>query len=394
MVVMLMEFVNFGMSVPHSGAPLVPLAGFGVIVAAIFHGLSPLAWRVRTALALPLVHIWLAVVAIVVWEGTDVSQLFPEIGSLDRPGLGAGLVGALVALVVALGHQQLRKRRVAPGWLRPLVVFLLGYLFVLGVSLPVFTNLVPSASSAWILAAPALPALLFLIVGGWHSSVRASTATWWAGVGVISASALVAGQASEAEMVAHGGYLGPMVGVGTLALGCLVALAVTQWRELRFHRGDALRGKPWVQMGRAVTADNSPPALFRFRGWLAGFRSEVRDFTLTPLDGGMPVVVPARSHLCAPLPPHSVDAEPGEAFLALASGMVVVATGFESLGEAGPFRTGAGVVPSDAGVVVAGTGRPSNLHAIALLMWRPCTLYLAVSAAVLVPFIIGVLGLE
>lgn len=368
----------------------------------------------RLAVIVPILHVGLMIAIYAIWQSADIplvrDGLDAQLAALDVPvllggdvlGVGAAIAAALVA--AALAHSGLNRRRRVPRWVRPAVTFSVTYLFVLGFWLPLAAvlwnaRLDAGSNVAYLVVALATPGVFAAVVSlsaSWRSD-------WWsrnAGfVGVFLAVALGAGLAlrfnsSEVTQALFINLIPVILIAAMVALGAVVALALCQWRELRFHRSDGRRPAPWVQRGfvEADAPPGTPVAVIRFFGWLGGFKTELAPFAIRTENGHV-VRVPRGSQLSAAPGPESVGSSAGEYVVALRVGDPVAAAGYETPAADGPFRGSSAPVPGDRGVLVFGPHDPPLRQSLVLLLWRPCALYLLAAMAAVIPALLGYDGM-
>jgi len=381
-----------------------------MVVAALL--IAPLCFRsqiprlVRTALMVPLIHVGLMVALWAIWKTADIPLIKEDLlRFLERhevTSLVSGdvlLFGALISLaLLALGlaHGTFRRRRAVPGWLRPTVTFSIAFLFILGMWLPLAAELWASELHTGtnfllaVVAVPALPALVIAIRAQrpWSSQVYGSLTI---GLAVSLGFAVALRTNSGPTAQALFANMIPVILVAAMvSLGSVIALAVCQWRELRYHRADGQRTGPWVQYG-VVESDaplGTPVGIISFVGSLGGFRTQLAPFWIRTREGAI-VKVPNGSRLSAVPGPASVNASPGDYLVALRVGDPVAATGYEAPAGDGPFRSSGAPVPSDRGVLVFGGYNPPPHVGVSLLLWRPCTLYMLAAMAAVIPALLG-----
>lgn len=366
----------------------------------------------RLAVIVPCLHVALMIAITAIWQAADIpllrNVLAEHLAILEVPslldggavlGAGAGLAAAVV--IAAMVHSSASRRRLVPRWVRPVVTFSVSYLLVLGLWLPLAAllwgeQLEGGCNLIALVAIPAAPAAAV-------SLSAARRPEWWSRntgiIGVSLAIALCIGLALRfnSSRTADALFINliPVLLVAAMAaLGSVVALALCQWRELRFHRRDGRREAPWVQRG-IVEADapaGTPIGVIRFLGWLGGFRAEVAPFAIRT-EEGRKVLVPRGSQLSAAPGPESVSSSAGEFVVALRAGDPVAAAGYESPVGDGPFRSSGAPVPSDRGVLVFGPHEPPVRQSLVLLLWRPCALYLLAAMMAVIPALLGYDGM-
>lgn len=363
---------------------------------------------VRTALLVPLFHIGLMIALWAIWRTGDIPLIKEDLlRFLERHGVtnliggdalvvGAALSGGLLAM--ALVHQSFRERRNLPGWLRPAVTFCISYLFSLGLWLPVAAQVWGASLTstfnflAMTLAAPVAPALIVALLSrrrdGWsfHGCGALSI-----GLAVtLGLAVAVRTNAGPAAQALFANLIPVILCAALVTLGAVVALAICQWRELRYHRADGARTDAWVQRGvvEASAPRGTPVGIVTFSGWLGGFHTDLAPFAIRT-DGGHLVQVPRGSQLSATPGPESATANAGDYVVALRVGDPVVATGYEEPVADGPFRSSSAPIPGDRGILVFGSSNPPPHVGLSLLLWRPAALYLLASMAAIIPALLG-----
>lgn len=291
-----------------------------------------------------------------------------------------------------------------PRWLRPVVVFSIANLFTFGLWLPLLAAMWPDAFQHWDNAITARPAALFTAIAPpvgislYVTVLRPRTlARHGVALGVVMATAVLAGISvrGDADPVAeqvYAEFTPLLISFGFFALGSIVLLAISQWRELAFHRRDASEPAPWVQHGTVVGHGGEPVGTWVgtvvFHGWLVGFVSRLDSFRVRTSDNLL-IDVPRSSHLSMPLTPKSVDAEDGEVVSALCVGDPVAVAGYVAPPSDGAYRQTSTPIASTEGVIAYGPGRHHVLASVAYLMWRPCALVLVAIAAIALPGLVG-----
>ena len=310
---------------------------------------------------------------------------------------------ALVALAATV-HQSVRSRRRMPQWLRPVVVFSIANLFTFGLWLPLLAALWPEAFQHWNKAITSGPAALFTaiappaVVALYVTVLRPQTlARHGVALGVVMATAVLAGISVRgdvdpiAEQV-YAEFTPLMISFGFLALGLIVLLAISQWRELAYHRRDASEPAPWVQHGTVIGHRDEPVGTWvgtvTFYGWLVGFVSRLDSFRVRTTDNHI-IDVPRRSHLSMPLGRASVNAVSGEVVSALCVGDPVAVAGYVAPPADGAYRQTSTPIASTDGVIAYGPGRHHVFASVAYLLWRPCALFLVATSAIAIPGLIG-----
>jgi len=208
-------------------------------------------------------------------------------------------------------------------------------------------------------------------------------------VTAVLAGVAVRGDATPGTQQIYAEFLPLVMAAAMVCLGLLVTLAICQWRQLAFHRRDARAPAPWVQRGTVVSCEQqSWVGLISFEGWLAGFQSHLRAFRVRTETGQL-VDVPQGSLLSMPLTAASVTASPRSAVAQLSVGDPVAVAGYEDAGGDGIYRSSPVPVPSSEGVIVYARGEYKVLEGLALLLWRPCLLYLVATTAIAIPGLVG-----
>jgi hypothetical protein len=364
-----------------------------------YHDVSP--WA-RAAVALVGVHI--AIAAGAWWLSSRLltpEHDVPLLRVLPAPAIALG--GGVLLFVVAAVHRRARRLTAAPGWLRGAVVFALSYLLALGIWVPI---VVPESSRefwsdgvitdfrfAVTLVPPAAVALATALV----TIVRPSLLRTVGFPAVAVAALFLIGamgrrdDATMSALAAYANYVPVLFAAAWFAMSALAALAWTHARVLRAHRADAARPAPWVQSGVV----ESPPeenqvGTWHVDGWLAGFRTSLRGFTLRTARGDV-LRVPDGARLVAPVPSAMVGADAGEHLPALRAGEQVTVSGFVAAGGDGPYRSAALPVPGSDGLVVSARRRADDSigRDVILVLYRPCVLFLIFVALAALPGIVG-----
>ena len=386
-----------------------------VLVAALTFGPLLIRSRVsvvaRLAVIVPVLHVGLMVAIYAIWQSADIPLIRDGVVDLlaasrvpllldgETLGVGAALAAALIA--AALIHNAASRRRLVPRWLRPAVIFSVSYLLLLGLWMPVAAVIWGSHEAGQngeaLLATLVVPGILAAAV------TPNGRPKWWTrnaaviGVGLAVALVVALAMRFNSSHLAHALFINliPVLMIAAMvALAAVVALALCQWRELRFHRADGLRPAPWVQRGIVETdaPPGTPIGFVRFLGWLGGFRTELAPFSIRTEEGHR-VAVPRGSQLSAAPGIESVGSSSGDAVVALRVGDPVAAAGYEAPVGDGPFRASGAPVPSDRGVLVFGPHEPPLVQSLILLLWRPCALYLLASMTAIIPALLGYDGM-
>jgi hypothetical protein len=386
-----------------------PMLAVGALLFAPLAMPSAVPRIVRTALLVPLFHIGLMIGLYAIWANVDLplikDSLVLFLSGHDIPLLARGevlaygAVAGLAVIALSLVHGTFRARRNVPTWVRPAVTFSITYLFTLGLWLPiaadVWSSYLARGGDDFLIAVLAVPMIPALIV-----AVRTLSPAAWSGRGcgnlgiclAISLGVAVAirTSAGPTSQMLFANLIPVILCAALVTLGSVIALALCQWRELRYHRADGARTGAWVQRGivEAPLPAGTPIGVIRFAGWLGGFRTELAPFAIRT-DRGTLVQVPRGSQLSAAPGPESARAVSGDYVIALRVGDPVAATGYEEPVADGPFRSSAAPIPSDKGVLVFGPHNPPTRVGLSLLLWRPCALYLLAAMAAVIPALLG-----
>ena len=397
----------FAQELEVTSNPVAVLVGPAIILQLLFLTVAPpsrVPRVVRAAIVTTMAQLVLALAAWAIWNSN--SNVWANLIDLPLEAtVSAAVAMSALLFTVALASQSMRRRRAAPRWLRPVVVFAIANLFLLGLWLPLFASMWPVASLVdWGSTVGKSPAALFFAAGLpalialWLACTRPSAiARCSVGLLVALATAVLAGVAVRGDsgpiaQQTYGQYAPLLIASALFALGAIATLAVAQLRELSFHRRDAREPDPWVQRGTAISITDDAPGTWlggvRFTGWLSGFSSEVAAFRVRTKTGTI-IEVPRGSMLSLPLPSQSCQASAGEIVVSLRVGDPVAVAGYVSSTEDSAFRKNPAPIPSASGVIVYGPGQHRPLASMALLLWRPCVLYLIATSSIALPGLVG-----
>lgn len=364
-----------------------------------YHDVSP--WA-RAAVALVGVHI--AIAAGAWWLSSRLltpEHDVPLLRVLPAPAIALG--GGVLLFVAAAVHSRARRLTAAPAWLRGVVVLALTYLLALGIWVPI---VVPESSRQFwsegvitdfrlsvTLVPPALVALATALVAILRPPTLRAV-----GLPAIAIGALfligAMGRRDDATMsalAAYSNYVPVLFAAAWFAMAALAALAWTHARVLRANRADVARPAPWVQRGIVESPHGgNQVGTWHVDGWLAGFRTSVRGFTLRTARGDL-LRVPDGARLVAPVPSAMVGADADAHLPALRAGEQVTVSGFVDACGDGPYRSAGHPVPGSDGLVVSARRRADDSigRDVVLVLYRPCVLFLIFAALAALPGIVG-----
>jgi hypothetical protein len=378
---------------------------------------SELSTALRASLWIPILHAGMLACALLIWidltsQSPRIARHFPllsswTVGALAAIAGGALLVGLAIYGIATEGRKQ-------PAFLHPLAIGLLVFTLLLGLWLPITPTFLvafdlPDASEAslqfrdrflWIsLLVPASLALPTTLLASQVRLVKfcASYGCKLLGGSLLAVSMIVTiatrlGADAE-ELVAYANMLPYLVCAAMLSLLAVAAIGLTHWQALRSVR----KGKhpaPWMQEGHVVLlADAEAPGTLHYRNWFLGLRTQCTGLILRSSAGDLRI--PAGARLVARLPLWSSRATPGQSKTILQAGDRVRALGFVAPPVGNAFRHSHLPIPGSKGLVLLKLEPEEGQvwRDLALLLWRPVVLYLAVISLIALPGLAGFFAL-
>jgi hypothetical protein len=369
----------------------------GLWIAMCLFGYGRLSGWLRLAVLLPVAHLVALAIAWADWAAYS-DRLPPELQ--ENPMMAALPMSWAVlglAATCALGGRAIAWRR-GRDWVQVATMIALLQLVLLGLWLPIITNIWVDGQRTWygvqqvlhsrpllavVLVPPAALALAIAAVAQRDRSFlvrRGGALAIAAGMLIAIAIALRARSTyCASRLYAELAYV-PLAAALT-ALGALGALAgALAWRARRARR--ALARDARRQSGELRSEHTAGVGYVAITSWLRG-----PDLGVAPCSVATPageLLVPGGAELVAHLPLESTLLRTGEHVSVLRAGERVIAGGYAPAPDGHPFRDASGLVP--ARVRVAPERDDGNTATdLALALWRPCVAYLLIVATIALP---------
>ena len=389
-----------------------------MVTAVAFVPIGRVSRSVRLALAMPILHLGLMILAWIAW--TILAPRFPNAVELVPALIAFPMSRVLLAVVGAIaiaGWWIGRSRRGET--IHAIVMIALVDLLLVGLWLPIVAQFVTDLDipvsldgapvETWgvdllnwevlhaKLASPAKPAALVLL----PPLVAAIGYTWIAirrrhwlrglrtpllGVLVIGwiAAIVMRRYASELSAIVYVNFVSWLLAAAGAAVAAITALSVVTWLGVRRRRTGA-----WQQhTGRIAAERGELIAGYEITSWLRGPRAITSACEVVTSSGTIPV--PPGVLLVAPLPLATTLLRTGERIAVLRGGDGVALGGYERHASGQPFRDSGAPIPSERGVLI-GPALDDGGGQLALVAWRPCIAYLVIVVIVAVPALVTVL---
>jgi hypothetical protein len=199
--------------------------------------------------------------------------------------------------------------------------------------------------------------------------------------------------ADVASIVAYANLAPLLACAALLSLIAIAAVTVSHWQALRAHR-KRQHSKPWSQEGSVVLlSDSEAPGHIDYRNWFWGLRTSCERFILRTPAGDL--FVPSGARLVARVPLWTSRAKPGDTAPILRAGDRVSVTGFVAPPAGNAYRQSLLPIPGSKGLTVVKQEAEETKvgRDLALLLWRPAILYLAVISLIALPGLAGFFAL-
>lgn len=372
-----------------------------------------LGFALRAAAWVPLLHLGLLLVGTSIWihitsEDSFVAGHYALLDSTSFTTMAAAIAAALLVALWVYGIRTGGRRQ--PRILYPLAIFFLLYTFVLGMWLPLAPDAalpfhLPSWTDEalrfrdrflWITLVAPLPIAMGL--AALLSRVRAQKLFANYGLKLMGGSLLLIylvvaiharATADVQAIVAYANLLPLLLCSALLSLLALLAIALSHWQALRAVRLQE-RPAPWAQEGVVLPLPGSESlGRLYYLGWFLGLRVQCSRLTLRTDQGDLPI--PAGARLICQVPLWTTRSRSGESSVVLKAGDRVRATGFVSPRSDNAFRRGGMPVPGSEGIVLSKIENKEIdvWQDLALIVWRPAILYLAIVSLIALPGLAG-----
>ncbi len=393
----------------------------GLAMAAIFcvhaNYRSRLSFSLRVAAWLPLIHVCLLVAGMCFYfrllRGDP--TLTSNFTLLDVIGLGWSAVAICGVFLVALVIHGVRSEGLRqPRFLYPLAICCLTFTLLLGLWLPIATDhwipldlpqwrgdgLAFREEFLWIALLPPIAATLLLtavLTQARAQQIFASNA-----LKIVAASALIVLLVISVEarrttnmpgIIAYANLLPVLLSAALFSLVAMIAIAISHWLALRANRQTASSG-PETQQGEVVPLSGSEdPGSLHNLGWFLGLRYQCDPFILRTTKGDIPI--PGGARIIARLPLWTTRSRNGDSSPILRAGDRVQVVGFVAPQSDNVFRQSELPVPGSRGLVLVKLDEEATSvrRELALILWRPAVLYLAIISVVALPGLAGFLAL-
>jgi hypothetical protein len=342
-------------------------------------------WPVRLAIATAGSHLAVLVGLFLLWrahrETGLAPQYLPAVQAFVRP-LAAVVAGVVLALagLASVGRTPRARRRAVRLVAGTLAAFLAALLFFgLAARLAATMWPLPIGWSGEIGALGGAPLIALVALAAAATALalalghRLCRLRCWGTLAAPLAAPLAINAVPDHQLV-YANFLPFVIALGALSVAGIAALGIAQWRALTPAAGPLLRG---------VVAASAPPSRARLRGWAEGFVAEQRAFVLRTAT--QPRAIPDGAPLVARLPASSIRLHTGDELAIASPGDEVMVAGLPGAAGA-PFRSLGGALGRVTVVPVHG----SRVSTLALQLYRPCVVYLAIFCAV---FLAGVTAL-
>jgi hypothetical protein len=378
---------------------------------------NPLSFSLRVASWLPLIHLGLLALVTAFWFGmlNEDRYLAKHFSLLDSASFGAvALAICSVFLVALLIHGIRSEGRRQLACLYPIAISLLIFTLLLGLWLPIAAErwipfelpvwstdtlafhdrflwlaLLPPASATLLLTALLTPARA-------RGFVSSSTFKLVAGSGLLVLLIIAVAARTNSDVPSIVAYLNlvPLLLCSAfLFMIAVLAIALSHWLALRGARRQE-SSTIGTQEGEVIPQAGTESAARLYNlGWFLGLRTQCDAFVLRTAAGDLPI--PAGARLIAPLPLWTSRSRCGDSSPILRGGDRVRATGFVAPPGDNPFRRSEMPLPGSRGIVVVkASADEANLwRELALVLWRPALLYVAVISLVALPGLAGFFAL-
>ena len=375
-----------------------------------------LSLSLRVASWLPLIHLVLLVAGMFIYlellhYDPDLARIFALLDLVSLVWSAVAicsvfLVGLLVHGIRSEGQRQ-------PLFLYPLAICCLTFTLLFGLWLPIASEIwvpliVPTWSYLplhfhenfqWIAILPPAAATLLLTAASTRPRGQRFFASY--GLRVFACLALaimliiaVGGRANTdlRGSLAYTNLLPVLLCGALLSLVAVIAIAMSHWLALRAIRKKKGRGLE-TQVGVvAVQSGNKAPGRLHYLGWALGLRCHCAPFILRTARGDIPI--PGGARILAGLPLWTSRSQKGDSSPILSVGDRVRVTGFVAPPRDNAFRRSELPVPGSRGLVLVKLDdeETSLSSDLALLLWRPAILYLAIMSIVALPALAGFLA--
>lgn len=376
-----------------------------------------LSLALRVASWLPLIHLVLLVVGMsiyIVLLQTDI-DLARNFALLDLVSLGWGTLGICsVFLVGLLVHGIRSEGQRQPLFLYPLAICCLTFTLLFGLWLPIAAEIwIPLDLPLWRNDAPEFqgnflwlavlpPAASTLLLTAVLTRARAQRIFASYGLRAFAGTALailliialgIRANTDLKGILVYANLLPVLFCGALLSLVAVIAIAISHWLALRAIRKKKGLGHE-TQVGVvAVQSGNQAPGRLHYLGWALGLRCHCAPFILRTAKGDIPI--PGGARLLAGLPLWTSRSQKGDSSPILSVGDRVRVTGFVAPPEDNAFRRSELPVPGSRGLVLVKLDdeETSVSSDLALILWRPAILYLAIMSIVALPGLAGFLAL-
>ena len=364
---------------------------------------------VRLAVALPLLHLGLLIVAWIGWTllSSRMSMAVVVVPVLEAVPLGWVLV--TVAATIAIAGAWIGRSRRGEA-IHAIVMISLVALLLLGLWLP-FASLgvtspdadtwrdaiaqweslraqlaSPARLAAIVLVPPLVAAIGYTLIAirrrHWIPRLRIAVVAVLVVAWVLAI--FIRRDATDHAAIVYSNFVPWLLAVAAAALAAITALSVVTWLGGRARRAGA-----WRQHTGSIVADRGELiAGYEITSWLRGPRAITSACEVATVGGTLPV--PAGARLIAPLPLATTLLRTGECVAVLRGGDVVAIGGYEQHATGQPFRDSGAPIPGERGVVIGPTSAEGGGQ-LALVAWRPCIAYLVIVVVVAVPALITAL---
>ncbi|HEU0032088.1 MAG TPA: hypothetical protein VFQ53_15750 [Kofleriaceae bacterium] len=379
--------------------------GLAVALVAVATPRGPASRFVRLAVALPIAH---AIVLVIAWRAwvhytpqlPEVHDAAPFARALPIP----LVVGALAASYLVIARVVGRRRR--GEWIHALAILALVHLLLAGLWLPIAARiwwqewmwtraqlvLVDPPLLAFVLLPPLMLAIAFTVLVIQRPEVVRRAIPLLATLAIVLAigSLFTRLGAPEGPALVYGNFTHVVLATGLVAALSVLALGVVIATRMRRARR-ALARSTTNRSGVILRDpdDETDAIACVVTHWLRGPRVLMRSFVVETTEG--PLHVPS-AELVLPVPCATTVLGAGEAVVVLRHGDRVTVGGFVEPPSGHPFRETATPLPGSDGLLVTTEtldryGFANLAHAI----WRPCIAYLIIVTAVALPALAGLM---
>jgi hypothetical protein len=377
---------------------------------------NPLSLSLRVASWLPLIHLVLLVAGmsfyIVLLESDP--DLARNFALLDLVSLGWGALAICSVFIVGLLVHGIRSEgQRQPLFLYPLAICCLTFTLLLGLWLPIAAEIwIPLDLPIWsrdplefhgnfLWIAMLRPVAARRVLSAVLTGARKERMFAGHGFRLFAGTALailliiavgIRANTNLAGILVYANLLPVLFCGALLSLVAVIAIAISHWLALRAIRNKKGLGHE-TQVGVvAVQPGNQAPGRLHYLGWALGLRCHCAPFILRTARGDIPI--PGGARLLAGLPLWTSRSRKGDSSPILSVGDRVRVSGFVAPPKDNAFRRSELPVPGSRGLVLVklDDDETSLSSDLALILWRPAILYLAIMSIVALPGLAGFLS--